>query len=58
MRLYVSPMLERIGRGLHVQYDDIAKEPLPARWVDLIKHLNEKEDERRKVEARPRGRLS
>jgi hypothetical protein len=46
---------------LHAQYDAVAKEPLPSRWVDLIKHLNEKEgegQERERQARRQRSRLS
>ena len=34
------------------------KKRLAARWVDLIKHLNEKEDQQREVHARLRERSS
>jgi hypothetical protein len=43
MRRTHSSILERINKALHAQYDDIAKQPLPDRWVDLINYLNEKE---------------
>ena len=52
MRQFVSPALEKIGHALQAQYDAVAKEPLPARWVDLIKHLNDKEEQQREVQAR------
>ena len=58
MRQYVSPMLEKIGHALKNQYDAVAKEPLAARWVDLIKHLNEKDDQQREAQARLRRRSS
>jgi Anti-sigma factor NepR len=32
-----------IGRTLRAHYEDIANEPLPERWVDLIRHLTTKE---------------
>ncbi len=35
--------LERFSKALHAQYDAIANEPLPQRWVDLIHDLNENE---------------
>jgi hypothetical protein len=38
-----TSFLALISRALRTTYDDIAKEPLPERWVDLIKHLNERE---------------
>jgi hypothetical protein len=36
-------ILQRLGKTLHVQTDDITREPLPRRWVELIQHLNEQE---------------
>ena len=38
-----------IGKGLRRESEHITYEPLPQRWVDLIRHLNEKE--RKQVEA-------
>ena len=38
-------------------YDDIAKEPLPKRWVDLVHHLNETERRQRDAPARKSERL-
>jgi hypothetical protein len=35
--------IEEIGKGLRREADDIIREPLPQRWVDLIHHLNEQE---------------
>jgi hypothetical protein len=42
-----------IGKALHVQHDDTLREPLPRRWVDLIRYLNEKD--RALSQARQRG---
>ena len=39
-----EPAFHRISQGLHQGHDDILKEPLPERWVDLIKRLNAEED--------------
>jgi hypothetical protein len=36
-------MLELIARRLRVDCEDVAREPLPERWVDLIKYLDEQE---------------
>jgi hypothetical protein len=36
-------MLELIARRLRADCDDVAREPLPERWVDLIKYLDEQE---------------
>ena len=40
------------GRGwlLRAQYDGVMREPLPARWVELINCLDEKERTRLKSE--------
>jgi len=46
-----SSLLERISKAMRRQFDAIAREPLPERWVDLIKHLNEQE--RRQAQAQP-----
>ena len=37
------PIFERIGKMLHDQLGDIAREPLPERWNDLINYLNDQE---------------
>jgi hypothetical protein len=37
---------------LHSYNGAIPKEPLPERWVDLIKSLSEKEREQRQTETR------
>jgi hypothetical protein len=36
-------ILARLGKALHVGTDDIAHEPLPRRWVELIHYLDEQE---------------
>lgn len=38
-----ADILRGIGRALHNANDHILQEPLPQRWVDLIRFLNEKE---------------
>ena len=39
----LSPsLIKRISMALRFQYDQITHEPLPDRWVDLIKYLDEK----------------
>jgi len=32
-----------ISKALQANYDKVAGEPLPERWVELIHHLNERE---------------
>lgn len=39
-----------LGRLLRAQHDGLMREPLPARWVELINCLDEKERSRLKVE--------
>ena len=38
-----SPIFAGIGRALNERLEHDAHEPLPERWVDLIRYLNEKE---------------
>jgi hypothetical protein len=45
-----SPMWERVGKALHAQFDEVAQQPLPKRWVDLINRLNELERQQRQAE--------
>jgi hypothetical protein len=49
-----------IGKGLRRRSADITYEPLPQRWVDLIRYLNEQErkqsEARDQPEAEPRRR--
>jgi hypothetical protein len=49
MRHAQSSVFERLSTALHMQFDAIAKEPLPERWVDLINYLNEKEEAERRA---------
>ena len=46
MRQGHTSFLERLSKALHLHYDDIAKEPLPRRWVDLIEYLDGEERKR------------
>src|SRR5262245_28393646 len=36
-------LLYRLGQALRERDDDLARAPLPRRWVDLIAYLNERE---------------
>ena len=47
MRKLLPPPLDRIGRALRAQYDEIVHEPVPKRWVELINYLSDKEQKRR-----------
>jgi hypothetical protein len=57
MRQARYPILDRIGKVLHEQLSDVAREPLPERWTDLINYLSEEErvrrDSRRSAQPRP-----
>ena len=37
-------ILQRIGKALRVQSNDITDQPVPTRWVDLILHLDEQSE--------------
>jgi len=47
-----TTLVSRFRSALHERFDTIAREPLPKRWVDLIKELNERE--RRGIETQQR----
>lgn len=49
----VNSIFERINATLREQYTEVASEPLPKRWIDLIIHLNERERANRSAEAKP-----
>jgi hypothetical protein len=38
-----APIVRQLGAMLHTYFDNVAAEPLPTRWVDLIHALNERE---------------
>jgi hypothetical protein len=48
-RSFFARFGELIGIPLRQECDDIAREPLPERWVDLINYLDAQEQ----AEARP-----
>ena len=61
MPLVHDTILQGLGKALHVHIDDITREPLPCRWVDLIHHLNELErrrSQRPQPETEPHERHS
>jgi hypothetical protein len=54
MRRAIPPILEIIGKGLNKQYGPVTGAALPARWVELINHLNNVERcERASLQPRP-----
>jgi hypothetical protein len=58
MRQVRSAIFDRIGKMLHEQFEDIAREPLPERWIDLINYLNDKERAQREPDGEPNRRNS
>jgi hypothetical protein len=48
-----SSFLGLISKALRDNYEDVAKEPLPQRWVDLIHYLNERVEAERHQPERP-----
>jgi hypothetical protein len=59
MRQRNDSILRRLAGALQDQYDDIARQPLPRRWVDLIHYLDEQERkaaERSQTETEARDR--
>jgi hypothetical protein len=43
MRQAQSTLLQRLGKAIHAHHNGITHAPLPRRWVDLIRHLDEQE---------------
>ena len=39
-----TPVLAGIGKLLHETVEDMGREPVPERWVDLINRLNAEEE--------------
>jgi hypothetical protein len=39
-----TPVLVRIGKLLHETVEDMGREPVPERWVELINRLNAEEE--------------
>jgi hypothetical protein len=61
MRPAIDAIFKRLGEVLRTEHDDLTREPLPQRCVDLMKRLEEKERSRADVPACPtqlRGWLS
>ena len=44
-----------IAKRLRTENEDVAHEPLPERWVELIQHLNELERARERVQQSERN---
>jgi hypothetical protein len=55
MRRAQHPVFECIGKTLCSRYDAIVQEPLPQRWVDLIRNLNESEGAPSNVQSEKRA---
>ena len=55
----LDPTMEGIRNAMHRSFDALLDEPLPERWIELIKRLNAEEDNRRlSAETAPSGRGS
>jgi hypothetical protein len=46
IRSYKSVLIDRFGKTMRDAIKDILEQPLPERWVDLIKRLKAREEER------------
>ena len=56
-----ASILDRLSKGLRADFDAVAKEALPQRWIDLIRYLDDKEQReaesaQAETERRTRGR--
>ncbi len=38
-----TSFLNLVTKARRANFDDVANQPLPQRWIDLIHHLNERE---------------
>ena len=46
----MQEFMRHVGKALRTENDDFTREPLPERWIHLIRHLDERE--RREPEVR------
>lgn len=46
----MQEFMRHVGKALRTENDDFTREPLPERWIHLIRHLDERE--RRESEVR------
>jgi hypothetical protein len=49
-----NSILYRIGKAFQVRTEDITRERLPERWVDLIQYLDAQEREREDAQQKKR----
>ena len=47
--------LRRLGKAFNLYADDIAHEPLPRRWVEIIRYLDEQEGRSSELSQRAAG---
>jgi hypothetical protein len=47
-------LIDRVGRALRRSLESFQQSPVPERWVDLLKRLNEEERSRRERDGCPR----
>ena len=55
MLLKKNETIALIGKGLRRQSEETIREPLPPRWVDLIRHFDEKEPKRSDAPSQTRS---
>jgi hypothetical protein len=48
-----ASLLDLIGKALRADFEDTKRQPLPKRWVDLIRHLDEQERRQSHSSAEP-----
>lgn len=56
MRWPIPAILQLIGKGLNQQQATVTAAALPARWVELINHLNHSESRQRDASQMERAR--
>ena len=55
MQYLRNTILYRIGKAFQVRTEDITRERLPERWVDLIQYLDAQEREREEAHQKRRS---
>ena len=53
-----AALLGLIGKALRAEFEDTERQPLPKRWIDLIRHLGEQERQQPAASATERSGLA
>jgi len=53
-----AKLLGQIGRTLRALHEETERQPLPKRWIDLIRHLDEQERQQPAASATERSGLA